>query len=133
MKIIIFFHFSNKWTNYVIVEVYSSVFLSWRTSCAYLSWCKLVLALLRNRKIFYNSKLSCIIIFFLRYEEENFTRLTLTKKEQKSLQQIATAGNIRDELLGYKGFTAVERKRKRKQNSKSKGKLLLINYPNWDC
>ena len=133
MKILIFFHFSNKWTNYVIVEVYSSIFLPWSTSCAYLSWCKLVLALLRNRKIFYNSKLSCIIIFFLRYEEENFTRLTLTKKEQKSLQQIATAGNIRDELLGYKGFTAVERKRKRKQNSKSKGKLLLINYPNWDC
>lgn len=64
-----------------------------------------------------------------RFEEENFTRLALSKKERNSLRQINTPGTIGGDLLSFRSLDdfgdgpkdpAQGKKRKR---PKSKGKI----------
>lgn len=57
-----------------------------------------------------------------RYEEDNFTRLPMTKEERHRQKRLSTMGSLGDELAGFSGSLNNSKKRKGGASKKKSGK-----------
>lgn len=64
-----------------------------------------------------------------RYEEDNFTRLPMTKADKHRQKRLSTMGGIGDELMGYGGNASAGKKRKAGQKKKG-GKKRKFHWLN---